>query len=279
MKKIFIASLAAIFALTGCLKDETFKGPSTIDKVAFTPEAPTSVDAVTVTATVSGLQAVKTATLAYNGTETAMTGSGKTYTGTIPAMADGTEVEFIITVVNEAGLKTVSDKYSYKVGDPATDWSTLKLNEVSGSGGDDDKFIELYNTGDYKIKLTGVTINKDEELTWTGIDGHEIAPKSIFVIMGSKTKKEDTDINKGFKSGLSAKKSVRLDLYNPSGELIDFFQRGEKGDSGWGVSIANWGGSWSRIPDGTGKWMATEATTPGAANSTTAVEDELLKNN
>lgn len=279
MKKIFIASLAAIFALTGCLKDETFKGPSNIDKVVFTPAAPTSVDAVTVTATVSGLQAVKTATLAYNGTETAMTGSGKTYTGTIPAMADGTEVEFIITVVNEAGLKTVSDKYSYKVGDPATDWSTLKLNEVSGSGGDDDKFIELYNTGDYKIKLTGVTINKDESLTWTGIDGQVIAPKSVFVIMGAKTTKEDTDINKGFKSGFSAKKSVRLDLYNPAGELIDFFQRGEKGESGWGASVANWGGSWSRIPDGTGKWKATETKTPGAVNATEGVDDELLKNN
>ncbi|MBO7365463.1 MAG: lamin tail domain-containing protein [Bacteroidales bacterium] len=273
MKKIFIVSLAAIFALTGCLKDETFKGPSNIDKVVFTPEAPTSVDAVTVTATISGLQAVKTATLAYNGTETAMTGSGKTYTGTIPAMADGAEVEFIITVVNEAGLKTVSDKYSYKVGDPATDWSTLKLNEVCGAGADEEKFFELYNTGNFDIKLTGVTINKDEELTWTGIDGEVIKAKGYFAIIGGKGTTE-----RGFKSGFSAKKSVRLDLYNPSGELIDFFQRGEKGESGWGASIANWGGSWSRVPDGTGKWMATEATTAGAANSTAAVEDELLKN-
>ena len=279
MKKIFIVSLAAVLALTGCLKDETFKGPSTIDKVSFTPAAPTSDDAVTVTANVGGLQAVKTATLTYNGTEAAMTGSGKTYTGTIPAMEDGSEVEFTVTVVNEAGFKTVSDKYSYKVGDPATDWSTLKLNEVSGSGGDDEKFIELYNTGDYKIKLTGVTINKDESLTWTGIDGQVIAPKSVIVIMGAKTTKEDTDINKGFKSGFSAKKSVRLDLYNPAGELIDFFQRGEKGDSGWGASIANWGGSWSRIPDGTGKWKATETKTPGAVNATEGVDDELLKNN
>ena len=74
MKKIlFIA--AALLSLTACVKDEIFKGPSSIDKVVFTPEAPTSLSDVTVTATVSGLQKVTAATLKYNGTDVTMSGS------------------------------------------------------------------------------------------------------------------------------------------------------------------------------------------------------------
>ena len=158
MKKILLVSLAAVLAFAGCIKDEVYKGPSTIDKVVFSPEAPTSISPVTVTATVSGLQKVTKATLNYNGTSADMTGSGNTFSATIPAMPDGTEVSFTVSVENEAGFVTTSDKYSFKVGDPATDWSKLKLNEVYGAGADEEKFFELYNASDYPIKLTGVTI-------------------------------------------------------------------------------------------------------------------------
>jgi len=141
MKKIFFFAAAAVLALTGCVKDEMYKGPSTIDKVVFTPEAPTSISDVTVTATVSGLQKVTDATLKYNGTSVPMSGSGSSFSATIPAQPDGTNVEFTVTVKNEAGFETVSDKFSYKVGDPATDWSKLKLNEVYGAGADEEKFL------------------------------------------------------------------------------------------------------------------------------------------
>ncbi|MCR5759457.1 MAG: lamin tail domain-containing protein [Bacteroidales bacterium] len=273
MKKIFFIATAAILALTGCVKDEMFKGPSTIEKVVFTPEAPTSHDAVTVTATVSGIQAVTSATLKYNDTDAAMTGSGNSWSAVIPAQADGTEVSFTVTVVNEAGFTTTSDKYSFKVGDPATDWSKLKLNEVSGAGADEEKFFELYNGSDFPIKLTGVTINKDEGLTWTGIDGEVVEPKGFFAIIGGKGTTE-----RGFSTGFSAKKAVLIELFSPDGNKIDQFQRGDKDDSGaWGASLANNKGSWSRIPDGTGKWMITETPTPGAANSTDGTEDADVK--
>lgn len=274
MKKILFVSLAALLAFAGCVKDEVYKGPSTIEKVVFSPEAPTSIADVTVTATVTGLQKVTKATLKYNGTDVAMSGSGTTYSGTIPAMADGTEVNFTVTVVNDADFTTVSDKYTYTVGDPATDWSKVKLNEVYGAGADEEKFFELWNGSDYPVKLTGVTINKDEGLCWTGIDGEVIPAHGFFAIIGAKG-----TTARGFSSGFSAKKSVRIDLYDPKGTLIDHFQRGDKDDSGaWGVSITNYAGSWSRVPDGTGKWMRTDTFTPGAANSTTAVDDDYAKN-
>ena len=275
MKKILFISLAAVLAFTGCVKDEMYKGPSAIDKVVFTPEAPTSTTPVTVTATVSGLQAVTTATLKYNGNDVTMTGSGTTFTGTIPAQEDGTEVNFTVTVVNEAGFTTTSDKYTYKVGDPATDWTKLKLNEVSGSGADEEKFFELVNLSDYPIKLTGVTINKDESLTWTGIDGEVVPAHGFFAIIGGKG-----TTARGFSSGFSAKKNVLIELFNPAGEKLDVFQRGDVPAEGasWGdQKLSDNAGSWSRIPDGTGKWAQTDTKTPGAANSTNGTEDADVK--
>ena len=273
MKKILIIA-AALLSLSACVKDEIYKGPSSIDKVVFAPEAPTSLTDVTVTATVSGLQKVTAATLKYNGTEVAMSGSGNTYSGTIPAQADGTTVEFTVTVKNEAGFTTTSDKFSYKVGDPATDWTKLKLNEVYGAGADEEKFFELYNGSDFPIKLTGVTISKDEGNCWTGKDGQVVPAKGWFAIVGAKGTTE-----RGFSSGFSAKKSVIVELFAPDGTKLDTFQRGDKGDDGkWGVSISNYAGSWSRVPDGTGKWMRTDTFTPGAANSTEAADDDYVKN-
>lgn len=273
MKKILFIAAAALLALTGCVKDEIFKGPSKIDKVVFSPESPTSKDAVKVTATVSGLQAVRTATLNYNGTDLNMSGSGSDWSATIPALADGTEVSFTIKVVNEADFETVSDKYSYKVGDPAPDWSKLKLNEVYGAGADEEKFFELYNGSDFDIKLTGVTISKDEENCWTGIDGEVVPAKGFFAIIGAKG-----TTTRGFSSGFSAKKSVLVELFDNKGNKIDQFQRGDKMDSGeWGASLSSVKGSWSRVPDGTGKWMITNTFTPGAANSTDAAEDPDVK--
>lgn len=274
MKKIMLVLAAALFTLTGCVKDEVYKGPTNIDKVAFEPAAPTSVTPVTVTVTVSGLQAVKEATLKFGNEAQVMTpdNSGKIFKGTIPAMPDGTEVSFTITIVNEANFTTVSDPYTYKVGDPATDWTKLKLNEVYGAGADDEKFFELYNGSDFTIKLTGVTINKDEALTWTGIAGEEIPAHGFFAIVGGKGTTE-----RGFSSGFSAKKSVIVELFAPDGTKVDTFQRGDKDESGaWGVKLPEITDSWQRIPDGTGNW-AIASPTCGKANAASGTDDPDVK--
>jgi hypothetical protein len=275
MKKIFIIAAAAVLALTGCVKDEMFKGPSKIEKVVFTPEAPTSHDDVAVVATVSGLQKVTTATLYYGNAAVPMTpdNSGNQFMATIPAMPDGTEVSFTVKVINEASFETTSDNYTYKVGDPATDWSKLKINEVYGAGADEEKFFELYNGSDFPIKLTGVTMSKDEENCWTGNADEVVPAKGVFAIIGSKG-----TTSRGFSSGFSSKKSVIVELFDPAGNKLDTFQRGEKGEDGkWGASLPDNKGSWSRIPDGSGKWMITETFTPNALNSKEGTEDTDVK--
>ena len=143
------------------------------------------------------------------------------------------------------------------------DYSKLVLNELSGAGEDNEKFWELYNTGDVEIDLKGVYINKDEELAWTGAEGVKIPAKGFYAIVGAKGTTPD-----GFSSGFSAKKSVIVELYAPDGKKLDTFQRGEKGEGAWGdQGLDNNKGSWSRIPDGTGYFQITPNATPGAANN------------
>lgn len=142
------------------------------------------------------------------------------------------------------------------------DYSKLVLNELSGAGEDNEKFFELYNTGSQEIDLAGVMINKDEELTWTGVKGQKIPANGFFAIVGAKGTTAE-----GFKSGFSAKKSVIVELFAPDGTKLDTFQRGEKGNAWGDQGLDNNKGSWSRIPDGTGAFMITPTATPGAANN------------
>ena len=125
MKYLFMLTVMALMA--ACMEDEVYEGPSSIDSVASSIAAPTSTDNVTVTAVVSGLQAVRTATLSYsiNGggyNEVAMSGNGNTFTGVIPAQEDGTKVKYFVTVVNEAGFSTDSPERESQESDHPTDF-------------------------------------------------------------------------------------------------------------------------------------------------------------
>ncbi len=153
------------------------------------------------------------------------------------------------------------------------DYSKLVLNELCGDGEDNEKYIELYNNGSTPIDLKDVTINKDEELTWTGVKGQVIPAKGVFAIVGAKGTTAD-----GFSSGFSAKKSVLVELFAPDGTKLDTFQRGEKG-SEWGAQgLTAVKASWSRVPDGTGKFLITDKT-PGAVNAKSGEEDPTLVGN
>ena len=159
--------------------------------------------------------------------------------------------------------------------DPVYDYSGLVLNELCGAGEDNEKYWEIYNGGSEDVDLKNVYINKDEELAWTGVKGQVIKVGEVFAIVGAKGTTE-----KGFSSGFSAKKSVIVELFAPDGSRLDVFQRGEKG-SAWGdQGLDNNTGSWSRIPNGSGKFMITPNKTPGAANNGEgAVEDATLVGN
>ena len=281
--KLLFAFVIAI-AMTACVEDKVYEGPSSIDAVAISPEAPTSFDDVVVTATVSGLQDVKEAVLQYslNGAAAQsipMSGNGKTYTATIPAQPDGTKVKYVVVVTNEAGYSTTSKELDYTVGDKPSDYTKLVINELFGAADTDGgKYIELYNNGDDPIKLKDVVIYKDENETWVGEEGEIIMGHSYFVIMGAKNTPGEGGSGpnpRPIKSGFSAKKSVLIEVYAPNGSLADRFQRGEKGASWGDQSLSNNKKTWSRCPDGTGKFMIADGT-PGAKNPDTGEADDTV---
>lgn len=141
-------------------------------------------------------------------------------------------------------------------------YNDLVLNEICGAGEDNEKFIEIYNKGNQAIDLKGVVINKDEEPSWEGKEGMVVPAGGVYAVIGAKGTTPD-----GFSSGLSAKKSLIVELYAPNGDKLDTFQRGEKG-SEWGAQgLDNNKGSWSRIPDGSGAFMITPNATPNALNN------------
>lgn len=278
MKKIQLALMlmATMLLATSCVEDKVYEGPSKIESVSMLPEAPTSFDDVVVTATVSGLQAVKTATLNYKaGTTTAslpMSGNGNTWSATIPAQPDGTKVTYTVTFVNEASYTSVSPEKEYTVGDKPSDFSKLVLNELfAAADADEGKFIELYNNGDDPIKLKDVVIKKDEEEAWRGLAGEVIMGHSYFTIVGAKN-----TTPRGLSRGFSNKKSVLIELYDPNENPLDKFQRGEKEDAWGNQSLAKVTGSWSRCPNGTGKYMITDVTTLGEKNPDTGTEDATI---
>ena len=278
MKKIQLALLlmATMLLATSCVEDKVYEGPSKIEAITMTPEAPTSFDDIVITATVSGLQDVKTATLNYiagaNKGSLPMSGNGNSYSATIPAQPDGTKVTYTVTIVNDADFTTVSPEKEFTVGDKPSDFSKLVLNELYGAAdADNEKFIELYNNGDDPIKLKDVVIKKDEAEAWRGLAGEVIMGHSFFTIVGAKGTTE-----RGISSGFSSKKSVLIELYDPNNNLVDKFQRGEKEDAWGNQSLAKVSGSWSRCPNGTGKFMITDETTLGAKNPDTGTEDPTV---
>ena len=283
MKTIKLALMLLIaLAMTACVEDKVYEGPNTIEAVSINPDAPTSFDDVVVTAKVSGLLSVTKAVLEYtiegNNTTVEMAGDGKTYTATIPAQPDGTKVSYVVIITNEAGYTSTVEK-DYTVGDKPSDYTKLVINEVYGAGADNEKYLELYNNGDDPIKLQGVVIRKDEaDDVWVGEAGEVIMGHGYFCIVGAKNTLGEGGSGpnpRPMTKGLSAKKSVLFQVYDPNSTLITKFERGEKLD-GWGnQSLSENKQTWSRCPNGTGKFMIADKTL-GAKNPDTGTEDATV---
>lgn len=132
----------------------------------------------------------------------------------------------------------------------------LVLNELNGN----DKFIELYNGGDEALKLKGVYMEKDGKNVWTAGD-ITLDPKE-FLLLYSEDVIVDHPEYEGaglvFKSGLSPKKAVRVQLFTPTGLSLDDFNLKDYSTPA--------PASYSRNPDGTGEWVYADAT-PGEANA------------
>ena len=143
------------------------------------------------------------------------------------------------------------------------------LNELDGNS----KFIELYNTStDWPVSLEDVTLYKDDDETeaiWTGAPGYAVAPGGYVLLYSEDVIGSHPEHDAGlvFASGLSPKKTLKIELRDAAGTSLDIFTRGEKGE-GWGAKISECTDSYGRVADGIGAWYLTQST-PGAANVAT----------
>lgn len=275
MKKIILLS-AVITALffTSCVKDEIFVGPASIDQVTTNPVAPQSTETATVSAKITDLKGVTAVKLFYKASTASAFSSvdmtaqeNRMYSGTIPAFAKDTKVEYYIEVTNSDNLKTVYPKEapqktaSYTVG--ASNVVSLYINEVFSDGtkdATDPDWFEVYNASEIPVDL------KDYQIYDEGIKSSlsSASPKSkrvlsSIVIPAKGYAVITTEYNsESVTFGLSTSGDA-VYLENPNGVLVaslDFNTIALAGKKSYGHK-----------PDGTGALTIFTTPTKGASNN------------
>ena len=263
MKKLFFAALALIVVMASCVKDPKYPGV-TISNVKYTPTAVQDGDVVTVTAEVGRYYdvIVKLVYTVNEGNEEIVAMQERddnVFWAEIPGQADGVKVTFHIIATGEKVMTTTTPDMEYTVGAVAIDYSVLRLNELNGN----DKFIEIYNSGNETMSLKGVYIEKDGTQNWVGAETVYVEAGGYLVLYSEDVALDHEGMPESlfFHSGLSAKKNVRIQMFTPSGENIDDFNLTniDANDPAYIPAPA----SYSRNADG--KWYYSDAT-PGEVN-------------
>ena len=183
---------------------------------------------------------------------------------------------FLIAIAALVAVATVScnkDKEVTKDQEEKSDYSKLVINEACATAAADaEKFVEFYNGGDKPCSLEGVVIKRTDETNttgevWTGLAGEKVPAKGFFVIQGTKN-----SLERSLSSGLSAKKGVKLEVFDPDGKSITSVTHGDPTADGAPATKLQTG-VWARIPDG-GAWKNVTNPTPGKANDATGAQDD-----
>ncbi|MCD7973565.1 MAG: lamin tail domain-containing protein [Candidatus Azobacteroides sp.] len=137
------------------------------------------------------------------------------------------------------------------------------INEISGN----DKWLELYNSGDSEINISGYNIVKVDELgeesLWEIPAGSKIPARGFI-----SWERDQYNPAYGFTWGISARKNVAFRLINNSGEEIDYFEiRHELFSEGEGRTVG-------RETDGGEKLVIFKQGTKNASNSGGIVLDK-----
>lgn len=246
MKKIFLLAFAAlVVGLTGCVEDKPYMGFSTITQ---SPTTVTPDDNVTVTATTINMTEAPSLIYKVDGgseTTVVMTGSNNTYTGVIPAQADGAKVTFWLVAGD-----VKSEIKEYTVSSVVIE---IVINEVNGAGDDADKYVEFYNKGTTEVSLLNYVMTYNGNETWKGTASHTIAAGAFLVLQGTKGTGD-------MSTGLSSTSAITLILLAADGSEVDRLEK----------TVATTEKlSMERIPNGTGNfYYTTLAGTKGVTNST-----------
>ena len=162
--------------------------------------------------------------------------------------------------------KRTASKITEPEGPSGIDYIGLVLNELNGTK---PKYIELYNSTGRELDITGVKIKKDDgDIVYIAPEGTKIQSHGFLVLLS-----DQADYSTGFTSGLSAKKSVKIELLSPEETAIDVFKNlTDAGEEVWGETPKyngeTEGMAYARKDNGAEGYMM--KATQGESNSTTA---------
>lgn len=151
----------------------------------------------------------------------------------------------------------------------------IRINEINGNG---EKFLELYNTSDAEVDISGMYIVKNEDKTWVTFPASTKIAAKGFVVVQAEGRTVAGSVAEG-RSGLSMNQGLVLVLFDKLGTKVDEFRRGF---APWGISDSyeNYGKvkSFARQPDGIGNWKVLVNSSPIATNDGIEVSDETINN-
>ena len=182
MKKLIIASVAILMALTACVKDGLY--PYTTFSSLENTIAYDENDDVTVTVKASALQnrnqrppelqEHQTVAMSWTARSSRLPSRPSPWTNV---------VEFYIVAKNDGRLQV--GRHSPTPWADPIDWTHLKLNEMVRRT-DEEQVHRTVNTGDKHINIKGVTISKDEGTGGPASTVKAGAPHGFFAIIGAK---------------------------------------------------------------------------------------------
>ncbi len=132
--------------------------------------------------------------------------------------------------------------------DTPQDYSGIVINEVAAAGEPNDWF-ELINTGTQDVDLTGCTYTDDMT-----DPAKAVFAAGTIIKAGERLSFDASDETAGFKLG----GDEELHLFDPAGQSIDSVD--------WDEGNSPEGGSFARLPDGTGAFAATSVATRDTQN-------------
>ena len=152
------------------------------------------------------------------------------------------------------------------------DYTKLMLNEISG----EHKYVEIYNSGDVDIPLTGVKLQRnDGQSQWTGGTADVIPAGAYRLFLFNSYKPADLAENPAYVgwtvgSGISDQQILKVAIVDPADNPVSVFIRGDAPLPAWQYSTdvtRDQTHSYSRMTDGT--WAYADPT-PGAENGAKA---------
>ncbi|MBO7300361.1 MAG: CotH kinase family protein [Tidjanibacter sp.] len=152
----------------------------------------------------------------------------------------------------------------------------IVINEINTEA----KYIELYNTSNYSVDVSGWTIHKNNEGAIADRDGFAgfafakgtVIPARGYALLNCKgANNEHTGVSLGTSaSGISGKKSLLLVLVDDKGNRIDHFvntaNENPAAVDAWDGAVEHTFEVASRVPNG-GEWCVVEVATPAEANN------------